>query len=129
MVEQNIKVLVVDDHQIVLKNITAMLNREPDIEVIGTAQDGREAIESAESLHPDIIVMDVSMPVLDGIHAAGEIKARAIPAEIIMLSMHHDSALVHQARKNGASAYITKQDVLIDLIPAVRAAYKGKSSL
>lgn len=129
MVEKSIKVLVVDDHKRVLENITAILNREPDIEVVGTAQDGREAVESAKSLHPDVIVMDVSMPVLDGIHAAGEIKADANPAEIIMLSMHHDSALVYQARKNGAVGYVNKQNVIPDLIPAVRAAYEGQLSL
>jgi two-component system nitrate/nitrite response regulator NarL len=126
MLEHNIKVLVVDDHKGVLENITAILNREPDIEVVGTAQDGYEAIKSAESLHPDVIIMDVSMPVLDGISAAGEIKAHSNPAEIIMLSMHHNSVLVQQARKNGASGYVTKQNVIPDLIPAVRAAYEGE---
>lgn len=128
MTEQNIKVLVVDDHKIVRDSITAILNREPDIEVVGTAQNGREAVESAESLNPDVIVMDVSMPVLDGIRAMAEIKARSNPAEVIMLSMHHDSVLVQQAQKYGAAGYVAKQNAIMELIPAVRAAYSGELS-
>ncbi len=129
MSEQIIKVLVVDDHKIVLDSVSAILNREPDIEVVGTASNGREAITTAETLSPDVIVMDVSMPVLDGIRAAGEIKALEIPVEIIMLSMHHNSVLVQQARKFGASGYIVKQHVSSQLIPAVRAAYSGLLTL
>lgn len=129
MPEQNIRVLVVDDHKGVLENITAILNREPDIQVVGTALDGLEAVESAESLKPDVIIMDVTMPVMDGIRAAGEIKANNNPAVIIMLSMHNNTTLVQQARKNGAVGYIAKQNVFMDLIPAVRAAHKGQLSL
>lgn len=124
-----IKVLVVDDHKLVRESIKAMLTKEPDIEVIGTAADGRAAIDAATSLRPDVIVMDVSMPGLDGIRAAREIRSRKNPVEIVMLSMHHSSTLLQQARKSGAAAYIIKQQAIRELIPAVRAAYAGEHSL
>lgn len=129
MAEQIIKVLLVDDHQVVLQSIRALVGREPDIEIVGTAVSGREAIEMAEEKEPDVIVMDVSMPELDGIRAAGEIKKRGIVAKIIMLSMHYSSALVQQARRNGASGYIIKQQANSELVPAIRAAHAGKLSL
>ena len=125
MSDKHIKVLVVDDHKIVRDSIAAILNREPDMEVVGTAKDGLEAIKSAESLAPDVIVMDISMPVLDGIRATAEIKARPNSAEIVMLSMHHDTVLVQQARKIGVASYVVKQNAAQELIPAVRAAYSG----
>ncbi|MAT98314.1 MAG: hypothetical protein CL608_14310 [Anaerolineaceae bacterium] len=129
MSEQTIRVLVVDDHKLVLKSIENLLQRESDIEVVGTAENGRAAIELAQAKEPDVIVMDVSMPELDGIRAAGEISALGISTHIIMLSMHHSSALVHQARKNGASGYIIKQQANRDLIPAIRAAMNNGMTL
>ena len=99
------------------------------MEIVATAGNGREAIELAEQQSPDVIVMDVSMPGLDGIRAAGEMKRQGISAEIIMLSMHYNSALVQQARRNGASGYIVKQLANSELIPAIRAAHEGELSL
>lgn len=129
MSEQAIRILLVDDHEIVLKSIQALLSREPDMEVVGTAVTGREAIQLAQLKEPDVIVMDVSMPELDGIRAAGEIKKQGVKAEIIILSMHHNSALMQQARKNGVSGYIIKQQATSELIPAIRAAHEGSLSL
>lgn len=99
------------------------------MEVVGTAVDGREAIQLAQSMNPDVIVMDVSMPELDGIRAAGQIHALGSEAQIILLSMHHNNVLVQQARKNGASGYIVKQQANSELVPAIRAAYEGELSL
>ena len=127
--EQQIRVLVVDDHQLVRNSLLAMLAREPDIKVVDTAVNGREAIERAQATTPDVIVMDVSMPELDGIRAAGEIKALGISAKIIILSMHHNSTLLQQARKNGVSGYIMKQNASRDLVPAIRAACNGSISM
>ncbi len=129
MSEQTIRVLVVDDHKLVRKSIQTLLMRESDIQVIGTAKDGRTAIELAQAEEPDVIVMDVSMPELDGIRAAGKIKALGISTQIIMLSMHHSSALVQQARKNGASGYIIKQQATSELVPAIRAVFDGATIL
>lgn len=124
-----IRVLIVDDHEIVRRSIMSILAQEPDITVVGAAENGREAVELAQATTPDVILMDVSMPELDGIRAAGEIKARGVASNIIMLSMHHNSTLVQQARKNGASGYIMKQQVSSELIPAIRAADQGSLSL
>lgn len=129
MTERPIQVLIVDDHEVVRKSIKAMLAKEPDIQVIGTAVDGREAIQVALNLNPDVIVMDLSMPGLDGVRAAGDIQALGLSARIIILSMHHNSALVQQARKNGATGYIMKQKANSELVPAIRAASEGDLSL
>lgn len=127
--KQVIRILVVDDHAMVRQSVVAMLAREPDMEVVGTAVNGREAIQIAQSIQPDVIVMDVSMPELDGIRAAGEIHALGLPAHIIMLSMHHNNVLVQQARQNGAAGYILKQEANSSLIPAIRAAFAGALSV
>lgn len=120
-----IRVLIADDHALVRKSLLAMLEKEPDIEVVATAENGEEAVKQAEEVKPDIIVMDVSMPKLDGIRAAGKIKAKAleITPRIIMLSMHHSAALMEQAKENGALGYIVKQQANTDLIPAIRAVF------
>lgn len=99
------------------------------MEIVATAGNGRDAIDLAEQKAPDVIVMDVSMPELDGIRAAGEMKKQGITAEIIMLSMHYNTALVQQARRNGASGYIVKHQASSELIPAIRAAHDGTLSL
>jgi DNA-binding NarL/FixJ family response regulator len=129
MLEQTIRVLIVDDHKLVLKSIETLLDRESDIEVVGKAENGRDAIQLAKKEEPDVIIMDVSMPELDGIRAAGEITALGISTQIIILSMHHSSALIQQARRNGASGYIIKQKANSELIPAIRAAHAGLLSL
>jgi len=99
------------------------------MEVVGAAGNGREAVQLAQSTTPDVIIMDVSMPEVDGIRAAGEIQALGLAVQIIMLSMHHSSALVQQARKNGAAGYVIKQQANNELIPAIRAAHKGELTL
>jgi DNA-binding NarL/FixJ family response regulator len=129
LLEQQIRVLVVDDHQLVRNSLLAMLAMEPDIQVIDTAVNGREAVELAQEVAPDVIVMDISMPELDGIRAAGQIRDLGIPAVIILLSMHHNSVLLQQARKNGVAGYIMKQNASRELIPAIRAASKGDLAL
>lgn len=128
MTEPLIRILIVDDHEVVRKSVRAMLEREPDMQVVGTAVDGLEAVHLAQTINPDIIIMDVSMPELDGIRAAAKIKALGITAQIIMLSMHHNSTLVQQARKEGVAGYILKQQANSDLIPAIRATYDGEHS-
>lgn len=129
MSEHTIRILIVDDHEMVRKSIIAMVEREADMEVVGTGKDGREAIDLAQTTQPDVIVMDVSMPELDGIRAAGKIKGLNIPVLIIMLSLHYNSAFVQQARANGASGYVLKQEANKHLIPTIRAAYEGTLSL
>ncbi|MCA9916635.1 MAG: response regulator transcription factor [Anaerolineales bacterium] len=128
MSTQPIRIVVADDHALVRKSIVALLSREPDMEVVGTAENGREAINVSQKTAPDVLIMDISMPELDGIRAAGEIKRLGLPTRVIMLSMHHSSALLHQARKNGVANYISKQQANTELIPAIRAAHKGSKA-
>jgi two-component system, NarL family, nitrate/nitrite response regulator NarL len=128
LLQQQIRVLVVDDHQLVRNSLLAMLARESDIQVVETATNGLEAIDLAIETTPDVIVMDVSMPELDGIRAAGRIKELGLPCIIILLSMHYNNTLLRQARKNGVAGYIMKQDISRDLIPAIRAASEGNLS-
>ena len=129
MLAKTLRVLIVDDHKLVRKSIEALLSREQDMQVVGTAENGRTAIQLAQAKEPDVIIMDVSMPELDGIRAAREIKALGVSTHIIMLSMHHSSALVQQARLNGAAGYIIKQKANSDLIPAIRAIFNGTATL
>lgn len=129
MPKDTIRILLADDHEIVRKSIMAILELEPDMTLVGVAEDGRKAVELAEKTVPDVIIMDISMPDLDGIRAAGEITSRGLNSRIIMLSMHHNSTLVQQARKNGASGYVMKQKVGLELIPAIRAANEGRLTL
>lgn len=121
--------MVVDDHEIVRMSIMAMLAREPTIKVVGTATNGREAIQLAQEIEPDVMVMDISMPELDGIRATGEIKALGIPTQVVLLSMHQNDILIQQARKNGVAAFVAKQNANRNLIPAIRAANEGRLSL
>lgn len=123
------RVLIADDHSVVCTSLKALLESEDDIEVVATAENGREAIELAQAHKPDVIVMDLSMPVMDGIRATSAIQAQDLDANVIILSMHYNKALVHLARKNGAVDYIVKQDAISKLIPAVRAAHKGTLKL
>jgi len=129
MPASNIHVLIVDDHELVRRNITALLDREEDLEVVGTAANGREAIQLAKSVEPDVIVMDVVMPELDGIRAADVIHKYNSDTSIIILSMHHSTALMLQARDSGVSGYILKQEATRRLIPAIHAAHEGRLSL
>jgi DNA-binding NarL/FixJ family response regulator len=129
MSENNIRVLLADDHEVVLMSIKSLLEREEDIEVVGMAANGREAIQLAQTTIPDVIVMDISMPELDGIRATGKIKALNNSINIIVLSMYKSWTLLQQARKYGASAYITKQKAMSDLVPAIRAVMDGTLSL
>lgn len=128
--KQNVtRILVADDHEMMRKSITALITSQPDMEVVATAENGRQAVDLARKISPDVIVMDVSMPVLDGIEAAGKIRSSNIPAVIIMISMNYNTALVEHARRNGAIAYIQKPDANRKLLPAIRAARAGENTL
>ena len=121
-----IKILVADDHKFVLKSLVTLLNRQPDMQVVATATNGQEAVELAQNTEADIIILDVSMPVLDGIRAARQIQELNLHARIIMLSMHHNSTLVQQAQKYGAVGYVMKQEANRKLIPSILAAHDGE---
>lgn len=121
-----IRVLIVEDHHLVRQGIRALLEKAEDIEVIGEARDGQEAVDQAEKLIPDVIVMDLSMPRLNGSQATERIRALRLPSQVVMLSMYSDETLVRQALRCGAKGYLLKHSVTEELLLAVRAAFRGE---
>ena len=122
-----IRVLVVDDHRLVRQGLRALLASAPDIEVIGEARDGREAIDMATDQTPNIILMDVDMPHLSGLQATQAIRALDLASRIIILSMYSDEALVRQAMRNGARAYLLKSADRDELISTIRSVNDGNT--
>jgi two-component system response regulator NreC len=123
------KVLIVDDHRIMREGLRAMLEKEPDIKVVGDAADGRMAQLLARDLAPDVIIMDVSMPELNGIEATRQITAELRGVKIIALSMHEDRRFVLNMLKAGAAGYMLKDDAFKNLAKAVRMVAANKTYL
>ena len=119
-ISRDIAVLIVDDEPLFVEMIQAMLASESDIDVVATARDGRVAVNLATELDPDVIVMDVSMPVMDGIDATQRIRERDPRACILILTGGTASSDVDRARKAGAAAYMTKDRIATDLIVEIR---------
>jgi DNA-binding NarL/FixJ family response regulator len=124
-----IRVLLADDHHLVRKGIRALLEKTDDIEVVGEAMDGEQAVEMAERLGPDVLIIDIGMPRLNGIQAIERICALGLNTQTIVLSMHSDESLVRQALRNGARGYLLKRSVTEELLLAVRAASQGETYL
>jgi len=124
---KNITVLVADDHMIIREGICSILEAADDIEVVGQAQDGRQAVELAQKLFPVVVVMDISMPRLNGLEAARQILKIAPATRILILSSHSDDAYVEQVMAMGAAGYLIKQKSLLILVAAVREASKGNT--
>ena len=121
------RVLLADDHQLMRSGIRLMLEREPDLSVVGEAGDGREAVALAKSLKPDVVVMDIGMSNLNGIEAAQQMTGDRSEIAVVMLSMHSDESYVLRALKAGARGYLLKDSAEADLIKAVHAVAGGKS--
>jgi len=123
-----IRVLLVDDHQLVREGLKRVLELEEDIRVVGEAANGEDGITQAERLSPDIILMDIKMPGMDGIAATRQLKEKMPDVKVIMLTLY-DSEYVTQAIEAGASGYILKDASLEQLVQAIHDAYKGYSPL
>jgi DNA-binding NarL/FixJ family response regulator len=123
------RVLIADDHGIVRGGLRLLLERQPDIDVVGEAADGAEAVEKALALRPDLAILDVSMPLLTGIQATHEIKRHAPEIDVLVLSMHDDERYVFEALKAGASGYVLKREADQDLVDAVRSVACGEPFL
>jgi len=117
------RVLIADDQEEMVRTIAVALENEFDI--IGTAEDGKRAIELATQLLPDILVLDISMPLVNGIEAAWRLKKTASPTKIIFVTVHTDPDFVEAARSAGALGYVWKESLAGDLAPAVRAVLQG----
>jgi DNA-binding NarL/FixJ family response regulator len=124
-----LKVLLVDDHALVRRGFRRMLEDEPTFEVVGEASDGLEAVESAERLGPDVIVMDCALPQINGIEASRRILAKRPDTAILMLSMHSEDTLVRQAMDAGAKGYVLKNAMDLDLVSAIKNVAEGKTVL
>jgi len=124
---REIRILLADDHTVVRKGLRLLLETQQGFSVIADAADGREAVALAERLSPDVVVMDVAMPILNGIEAARQITARHPQAAVVFLSMHSDESYVLKALKAGARAYLLKDSAEYDLINAVKAVSEGKA--
>ena len=124
-----IRILLVDDHTILREGLHARLDLEPDMQVVGEAEDGRAAVEQARLLQPDVVVMDISMPLLNGIEATRQIKCLPNKIEVLMLSMHEDESYIRQALTAGALGYILKDAAAQELIEAIRAINQGDAVL
>jgi DNA-binding NarL/FixJ family response regulator len=122
-----IRILLADDHTVVRKGLKLLLESEAGFTVVGEAADGREAVALAEKHAPDVIVMDVAMPGLNGIEAARQITGKEPRSAIVFLSMHSDEAYVLKALKAGARAYLLKDSAEYDLITAIKAVNEGKA--
>lgn len=122
-----VRILLADDHTVVRKGLRLLLETQPDFQVIAEASNGREAVALAEEHRPDAIVMDVAMPILNGIEAARQICNKLPQAAVVFLSMHSDEAYVLKALKVGARGYLLKDSAEQDLINAVKAVSEGKS--
>ncbi|MDE3167209.1 MAG: response regulator transcription factor [Acidobacteriota bacterium] len=124
---KTIRILLADDHTVVRKGLRLLLEGQPGFEVVGDAADGRAAVTLAEETSPDVVVMDIAMPALNGIEAARQISAKVPSAAVVFLSMHSDESYVLKALKSGARGYLLKDSAEEDLINAVVAVSEGKA--
>jgi DNA-binding NarL/FixJ family response regulator len=125
----SIRVLLADDHAMMREGLRALLAASAGISVVGEVGNGREALQSVEGLKPDVIVMDIAMPELNGIEAAAMIRARSPETRIVILSMHSSSEHVHRAFAAGAAGYVLKASAGAEVISAVREAHLGRQYL
>ncbi len=122
-----IRILLADDHRVVRRGLCLLLESQPGFQVVAEASDGREAVAKADEHKPDIAVLDVAMPLLNGIEAGRQISARQPQTGIVFLSMHSDEGYVLKALKSGGKGYLLKDSAEYDLINAIRAVHDGKA--
>ncbi|HWB98049.1 MAG TPA: response regulator transcription factor [Bryobacteraceae bacterium] len=122
-----VRVLLADDHTLIRAGLRMVVQAQPDLEVVGEADTGRDAVTLAETLKPEVAVMDIGMPVLNGIEACRQIRATSPDTQVVMLSMHSDEGYILRALRAGAKGYLLKDSAEADLARAIRAAAAGKA--
>jgi two-component system NarL family response regulator len=126
---ERLRVMVVDDHALFRRGLEMVLQQEADIELVGEASDGAEAVERATELMPDVVLMDVRMPRRSGIEAAGQIKEALPHAKILMLTISDEEADLYDAIKAGASGYLLKEIPIEEVADAIRSVWAGQSRI
>jgi DNA-binding NarL/FixJ family response regulator len=124
-----IRILLADDHTVVRDGLRALVEKQPDMAVIGEAADGRDTLRLAEEQSPDVVIMDIAMPNMNGIEATRRIMASKPQTAVLILSMHQDESYVLRSLKAGAKGYLLKDSVRGDVIEAIRAVVQGRSFL
>jgi DNA-binding NarL/FixJ family response regulator len=127
--EVPIKLLLADDHPVVRRGLRAMLEAEPDMTVVGEAGDGAEALRMAEALRPDIVIMDISMPQMDGLEATRRIKAEGLPTQVLILTVHAQERYLFPVLKAGGAGYVLKSTIDTELVGAIRTVASGGAFL
>ncbi len=127
--DQALRVLIVDDHALFRRGLQMVLKQETDIDVVGEAEDGHEAVQKAEELMPDVILMDVRMPKRSGIEATRQVKERLPHVKILMLTISDEEGDLYDAIKAGASGYLLKEISIDEVADAIRAVWAGQSKI
>jgi two-component system, NarL family, response regulator NreC len=120
-----IRILIADDHAIVRSGLRALLQADPELEVVGEAQDGDETMRLAQTLHPDIVLLDITMPPDNGIETAKRLEQKHPEVVVLFLTMHEDEGLLHEAMRAGAAGYVIKRADESEIIHAIHAASQG----
>jgi DNA-binding NarL/FixJ family response regulator len=124
-----IRILLADDHTVVRDGLRALLEKQPDMAVVAEAADGRDSVRLAEELTPDVVIMDIAMPNMNGIEATRRIAASCPRTAVVILSMHQDESYVLRSLKAGAKGYLLKDSLRSDVIDAIRTVAQGRSFL
>ncbi|MDY6897740.1 MAG: response regulator transcription factor, partial [Cyanobacteriota bacterium] len=124
-----INVVLVDDQHLIRQGLKTLLELEPDLEIVGEAENGREAVEMVEKFQPDVVLMDIRMPVMDGVAATREIKSRFAQTKILVLTTFDDDEYIKAALQHGAMGYLLKDTPSEELAVAIRAVYRGYTQL
>jgi DNA-binding NarL/FixJ family response regulator len=120
-----LRIFLADDHMIVREGLKTLINAQPDMEVVGEAENGRDAVKSAVELSPDVVVMDISMPEMNGIEATERLRKECPSTKIVALTIYEDTGYLRQSLKAGASGYVLKRAVVEELVQAVRTCAAG----
>jgi DNA-binding NarL/FixJ family response regulator len=124
---QKIKVLLADDHTVVRQGLRALLSAEPDIEIVGEAENGRQAVQQVKRFLPDVVVMDIAMPVLNGLEATRQISRLVPSAKVLVLSSYSDDDYIQKLTEAGAAGYLVKHSAGNELVKAIHEAYVGNA--
>jgi two-component system, NarL family, response regulator NreC len=129
MMTEPIRIVLADDHTLLRKGLRALLTAQPDMEVVGEAGDGAEAVRACQRLKPDVVVMDISMPGTDGLQATEQIRELGLETRVLVLTMHNEEEYLLRVLEAGGAGYVLKQSADTELVHAIRAVQRGEAFL